>query len=55
MGNEYQGCTVTLHIHADAVQIKHNNTDGEGNEITQLTAENLSEINGWPASAQEGE
>ena len=42
-GNEYQNCTVTISIQAQAVQSK-NQTDGQGKTIEDATA-----AMGWPA------
>ncbi|MDO4516186.1 MAG: SipW-dependent-type signal peptide-containing protein [Bacillota bacterium] len=46
MPNEYQGCTVNVKVTAQAVQKKNNDAKGS---ITELTAENYAQIEGWPA------
>lgn len=43
MGNEYQGCTVTVSIQAQAVQAKNNEIPVGGSIL---------DVNGWPASAE---
>lgn len=48
MPNSYQGCTVNVLVEAQAVQVKNNDADGT---ITQLTTDNVSRINGWPAAS----
>lgn len=47
MSNAYQGCEVQLAVSAEAVQCKHNAGEGKA-PITELTAENLSQLQGWP-------
>ena len=42
MGNEYQNCTVTLNIQAQAVQVKNNPIPVDGTVL---------DVQGWPASA----
>lgn len=48
--NDYQGCTVTVAVQAQAVQVKNNDTDANGQTITTLTPENVASIAGtFPA------
>ena len=47
MTNYYQGCQIKIAVSAQAVQVKNNTGTGE-TAITELTAENLSQIQGWP-------
>lgn len=48
--NDYQGCAVTINVLAQAVQVKNNNTDANGQTITTLTPENVASIAGtFPA------
>lgn len=51
-GNEYQGCTINIVVTADAVQMKNNKLDADGNVITELTAANFDDIKGWPIAAE---
>ena len=44
MGNEYQGCTVTVSIQAQAVQAKNNEIPVGGSIL---------DVNGWPADPAE--
>ena len=45
MGNEYQGCTVTIDVVAQAVQVKNN----------EMTGDDVTTILGWPAETTVGE
>ena len=48
--NDYQGCAVTINVLAQAVQVKNNDTDANGQTITTLTPENVASIAGtFPA------
>ena len=48
--NDYQGCTVTVAVQAQAVQVKNNDTDANGQTIETLTPENVASIAGtFPA------
>lgn len=48
MPNAYQGCAVNVLVEAQAVQVKNN----DGNKtIKTLTTDNVSQINGWPATS----
>lgn len=48
--NDYQGCDVTINVLAQAVQVKNNDTDANGQTITTLTPENVASIAGtFPA------
>lgn len=47
MTNDYQGKELKIEVKAEAVQWKNNTGTGE-TPITELTAENLSQIQGWP-------
>ena len=48
--NDYQGCAVTINVLAQAVQVKNNDTDANGQTITALTPENVASIAGtFPA------
>ena len=49
--NDYQGCAVTINVLAQAVQVKNNDTDANGQTITTLTPENVASIAGtFPAN-----
>ena len=48
--NDYQGCAVTVAVQAQAVQVKNNDTDANGQTIETLTPENVASIAGtFPA------
>ena len=47
MSNAYQGCTVTITVSAQAVQVKNNASD-----LTQLDTSNYTQVKGWPADAE---
>lgn len=48
--NDYQGCAVTINVQAQAVQVKNNDTDANGQTIETLTPENVASIAGtFPA------
>ena len=51
-GNEYQGCTINIVVSAQAVQVRNNDLDKDGNVITELTAANFGDIKGWPEAAE---
>ena len=46
MSNAYQGSTVTIQVSAQAVQVKNNGAD-----LTALTADNYTQVKGWPSDA----
>lgn len=49
--NDYQGCAVTINVLAQAVQVKNNDTDANGQTITTLSPENVDKIAGtFPAN-----
>ena len=48
MDNDYQGCTVTMTVSAQAVQVKNNDNGGD---LTELTEESFSQVQGWPAES----
>lgn|GEM_PF-277758 len=46
MDNSYQNCTAYVHVSAQAVQVKNNGAD-----LTALTADNYTQVQGWPSDA----